>query len=68
MSITLPRQSVLSLRADKVQITCRQGLTWVTQEGDAQDYLLRPGLSFSTAHPGQVVVQALEEARIDVTA
>ena len=43
-------------------IHCRAGALWVTQTGDATDYILGPGDVFVVERTGRVVVQVLEEA------
>lgn len=41
-------------------LTCTRGRCWITRTGDATDYLLEPGMTF-TAQPRQaVVIQALQ--------
>jgi hypothetical protein len=47
---------------------CQQGVIWVTQERDLQDYVLTAGETFIITQPGRVVVQALEDATIEITA
>ncbi len=44
------------------RLRCEQGLLWVTQTHDNQDYLLRAGEEFRSGNNGKVVVQALEPA------
>ena len=60
-----PRQA-FTLQGDHrgVRLTALQGTLWVTQQGDAQDYLLRPGEAFTITRPGTVVVQGMREARL----
>ena len=45
-------------------IQCLDGRLWITQQGDAEDYLLAPGESFIVTHPGQVLVQGQPEGRL----
>jgi hypothetical protein len=47
-------------------IECRQGILWVTQEGDPKDYILEPGQRFVVARRGSVVVEACSDARLRV--
>lgn len=48
------------------RVRCEGGLVWLTQSGDATDYLLRAGESFTAQRRGRVVVQALEPASLCV--
>jgi len=43
-------------------ITCTNGVLWVTQEGDPEDYLLKKGERFVANRFGLVLVQAFEDA------
>ena len=47
-------------RGDAIVVT--QGILWVTQEGDPQDYVLSPGERFVANRHGMVVVEALTDA------
>jgi hypothetical protein len=47
-------------RGDAIAVT--QGILWVTQEGDPQDYVLSKGERFVASRPGLVVVEALTDA------
>lgn len=47
-------------------VYCRRGTLWVTQAGDAADHVLREGERFAPAPTGGVVVQALEDAAVEV--
>lgn len=44
-------------------LTCREGLLWLTCEGDAKDYVLRAGDTLRMERSGHVVVQALRPSR-----
>jgi hypothetical protein len=48
-------------------IVCRQGMVWITQERDFQDYVLEAGEMFLITQPGVVLMQALEDARVEIT-
>ena len=45
-------------------IQCLDGNLWITQQGDAADYLLEPGESFIVTHSGQVLVQGQPEGKL----
>lgn len=38
-----------------------QGRTWITQEGDAHDYVVPAGMSFCAARGGRIVVSAVTD-------
>lgn len=46
---------------------CRAGTAWITQERDWRDYLLTPGDVFVVTRRGQVLIEALEAARFEIT-
>jgi hypothetical protein len=47
-------------RGDAILVT--QGVLWVTQEGDPQDYIVKEGERFVANRHGSVVVEALTDA------
>jgi hypothetical protein len=49
-------------RGDAILVT--QGILWVTQEGDPQDYVLSAGERFVANRHGAVVVEALTDAAL----
>ena len=48
-------------------IVCREGTIWITQERDWRDYVLEPGDVFVVTRRGQVLIEALEDALVDIT-
>jgi len=48
-------------------IVCQGGVIWVTQERDLKDYVLKEGEMFIVTLPGSVLVQALEDALVQIT-
>jgi len=48
-------------------IVCLEGRLWITQERDVRDYEMRAGDMFIVTQPGLVLVQALEEACMQIT-
>jgi hypothetical protein len=48
-------------------IMCREGVIWITQNEDLQDHVLTAGEMFLVSQPGKVIVQALVDARMEVT-
>ena len=49
----------LDARRPGTRLQVFEGLLWVTQEGDAEDYLIGAGESFVATRPGRLVVQSL---------
>ena len=47
-----------------VTIACLSGTAWVTQLGDARDYIVRAPREFAACREGQILVQVLADARI----
>lgn len=47
-------------------VTCLEGEVWITQEHDLRDYILGPGDVFFITLPGNVVMQALRNSRIEI--
>ena len=48
-------------------IICREGTVWITQEHDVRDYVLTSGDVFLITQPGRVLIEALEEACVELT-
>jgi len=48
-------------------ISCLEGTVWITQEGDAEDHVLRRGEHFNVSQPGLVLVEAIRDAFLRVT-
>jgi hypothetical protein len=48
-------------------VVCVEGVVWVTEEWDLQDYVLEAGQMFLITLPGKVIVQALVDARVGLT-
>jgi hypothetical protein len=49
-------------------IICHRGEVWITQDSDLHDYVLKAGDMFLVTLPGTVVVQALKEAEVEISA
>ncbi len=47
-------------------IECKNGVIWVTCAGEHQDYVLRAGRRYVPKTKGAVVIEAIDEARIDI--
>jgi len=64
MELVLNDNDILTIDGDQrgVQLCCRSGRLWITQEGDARDYLLGPGQVHTVSCCGRVVIWALTPA------
>jgi hypothetical protein len=61
----LPRNALWSFNPHTgLVVRCLVGELWITQSGDARDVVLQAGETFEPAPKGQVVVQALTDARV----
>ena len=62
-----PRQ-VLNLdnRGHRMAIGCKNGVVWVTSAGEQKDYILHAGKSYIPRTKGSVVIQAIDEACVDI--
>ena len=45
-------------------IFCEEGIVWITQDGDAGDYILTAGEAFTSKSHGKLVVEAMREAAL----
>ena len=62
-----PRQ-VLNLdeTQHRMAIECKSGVIWVTHSGESQDYMLRAGRRYISKTKGQIVIEAIDEACLDI--
>lgn len=49
------------------EISCGQGVLWLTRAGDSQDYVLMPGERFILNQGGKIVIQAMAESLVQIT-
>ncbi len=49
------------------EITCLGGTIWITQTGDGVDRILTRGDIYQTRIPGQIIIQAMDTAKIKAT-
>ena len=58
------------LKLDEAQprmaIECQQGVLWVTSSGDYRDHMLFPGQRYTPVKDSRVVIEALDDARVDI--
>jgi hypothetical protein len=50
----------------KMAIECKEGMIWVTSAGDYRDYMLCPGKRYVPKTNGEVVIEAIDEACVDI--
>jgi hypothetical protein len=50
----------------RMAIECKNGVIWVTCAGENQDYMLRAGRRYAPKTKGAVVIEAIDEACIDI--
>jgi hypothetical protein len=52
----------------QTNIKCLDGMLWITQNNDSQDYFIKKGQTFQATHAGKVIVQGLPhgEARVSI--
>lgn len=65
MQLLLNKGELIELGSDLFDepgIICRNGICWVTVEGDDRDHILRRGDHFEKRTTGRVLVLALDEA------
>lgn len=67
--IDLQHRELLSLRLEQpAWVLCLDGVLWVTQQREAQDRVLTPGLSLGARADNDIVIQALGASRLSVRA
>ncbi|HEX6306275.1 MAG TPA: DUF2917 domain-containing protein [Anaerolineales bacterium] len=49
-------------------VICHRGEVWITQDSDLRDYVLKAGDMFLVTLPGTLVMQALKEADVEISA
>lgn len=47
-------------------VACEEGLVWVTEANNPQDYMLRPGRSMVIRKRGDVLIEALSDAEVSI--
>lgn len=68
VEVVLHPHDVLTLHNIRhgMAIECRNGIIWVTCSGEAQDYMLRPGRRYIPQGKGNVVIEAVADACVDI--
>jgi len=67
--MALSANQTLQLQGDQRwrMVICHQGVLWVTQENDLEDYVLKPGDMLLISLRGKIVTQALEDVILEIT-
>lgn len=68
VEIYLTGNNIFKLSGDArgTQIVSAEGVLWVTQHGDSQDYLLHPGEKVTITLKGMVLVEGFPDARVQI--
>ncbi len=68
VELLLKRHQLLSLNEaqPKMAIECKDGVLWVTGEGEHEDYILSAGRNYIPKTKGNVVIEAMDDARVDI--
>ncbi len=68
LELLLKKHQLLTLNEvqPRMAIECKQGVIWVTHAGEHQDYILRPGRHFCPKGNGTVVIEAIDDACVDI--
>ena len=68
LELLLRQREVLNLdnSQHRMAIECKNGVIWVTCAGEAQDHILHAGRRYEPKTNGLIVIEALDEARIDI--
>lgn len=68
VELLLHTRQVLNLdnSQDRMAIECKNGVIWVTCTGEYQDHILWAGKRFIPKTKGSIVIEALDEACVDI--
>jgi hypothetical protein len=68
IELLLKKHQLLSLNEaqPRMAIECKNGVIWVTHSGEGQDYMLRAGKRYVPKTSGSVVIEAIDDARVDI--
>ena len=68
ISIKLHQHQVENLKDVEpgMTIVCDEGLIWLTESNDMQDYALKPGHSVIIRKKGKVLIEAVDEANLHI--
>ena len=68
IELLLQPHETLNLNNSKkpLAVSCKNGVVWVTCEGELRDQVLRAGRRYIPGTKGNIVIQAIGEACIDI--
>ncbi|AJE02675.1 DUF2917 domain-containing protein [Geobacter pickeringii] len=68
MEIRLPKNETVRIEGDPrgLVLCCREGIVWLTQEGDDRDRFLKPGEMFGFTQGGAAVIEGYRDALVTI--
>lgn len=68
MELRLPKNETVAIEGNPegLVLCCREGIVWLTQEGDDRDRFLGPGDMFCFAHGGKAVLEGHRDALVTI--
>lgn len=68
MEIRLPKNETVRIEGDPrgLLLCCREGIVWLTQEGDDRDRFLKPGEMFCFLQGGTAVIEGYRDALVTI--
>jgi hypothetical protein len=68
IKLLLKKHQLLSFNEaqPRMAIECKQGIIWVTSSGDYRDHTLFAGQRYMPGEKGQVVIEAMDDACVDL--
>jgi hypothetical protein len=61
-----PRELLnLDNRRHRTTIACKNGVIWVTCDGEHYDHILYPGWRYTPRSKGSIVIEAIDEACVE---
>ena len=67
IELLLQPREVLNLdNQQHMAIECKNGVIWVTCAGESGDHILQAGRRYEPKAKGNVVIQAIDAARVDI--
>ncbi len=61
-----PREVINLDNQERMAIECKNGVIWATCTGEARDHILQAGRRYVPKTRGQVVIQAIDAACVDI--
>ncbi len=68
VEVLLKKHQLLTLNEiqPRMAIECKHGVIWVTHSGERQDYMLRAGRQYMPKGQGTLVIEAVDDACVDI--